>query len=157
MLKESYDKDDMDSRNSKATAWQILHSYYCSVEPLPLKLSPSAANTLIGHSVEVSILKKYDELAIDEFKKVLILRQAMYKDACNKKTMSGFYRDFGTCIGGKVYLLYLHHCLMETGNKALMLCACSTLDNRLKCDSMEPFMSLGHPNRSPQSGVFLLY
>lgn len=83
---------------------------------------------------------------IDAFKKVLIFLQAMYKDACNKKTVFGFYGDFGACIGGSVYLLYLLHCLMETGNKALLACAYLTTDDRLKHGSMEPIKPLSHPD-----------
>ena len=71
-LKESHNKDDLDSRNPKATAWQVLHSHYSSQDPSLLKLSPTAAEKLIGYSVEVSILGEYDELLINEFKKVLM-------------------------------------------------------------------------------------
>ena len=54
-LKESHDKDDLDSRNPKITAWQILHVHYSSQDPSLLKLSPTAAEKLIGYSVEESI------------------------------------------------------------------------------------------------------
>ena len=74
-LKESHDKDDLDSRNPKATAWQILHLHSSSEDPLLLKLSPSAAEKLIEYSVEKSTLGEYDELSIDEFKKMLLLLQ----------------------------------------------------------------------------------
>jgi hypothetical protein len=145
-LKESHDKDDLDSRNPKATAWQVLHSHYSSEDPSLLKFSPAAAEKLIGYTVEESILSEYDDLSIDEFKKVLLFLQALYKDACNKKTLSGFHGDFGACIGGRVYLLYLHHCLMETGDKALLACAYPTLDDRLKRGSMDSYKPLCHSN-----------
>ena len=132
VLKESHDKDDVDSRNPKATAWQILHSHYSSVDPLLQKLSPTAAEKLIGYSVQESILGEYDNLSIDEFKKVLLFLQARYKDVCIRTTLTGFHGDFRACIGGQVYLLYLHHCLMEAGDKALFACAYPTLDDRLK-------------------------
>ena len=142
-LKESHDKDDLDSRNPKATAWQILHSHYCSEDPSLLKFSPTAAEKLIRYTVEESILSEYDDLSVVEFKKVLLFVQALYKEACNKKTLSGFHGDFGACIGGRVYLLYLHHCLMEAGDKALLACAYPTLDANLKRGSMDTFKPLG--------------
>ena len=51
--------------------------------PLLQKLSPTTAEKLIGFSVQESILDEYDNLSIDEFKKVLRFLQALYKDACN--------------------------------------------------------------------------
>lgn len=62
----------MDSRNPKVTAWQILHAYDCSKDSSLLKRLQSAANLLIGYSVEESILSEYDKLVIVEFKKVFI-------------------------------------------------------------------------------------
>jgi hypothetical protein len=90
-LKESHDEDDLNSKNPKATAWQILHSHYCSEDPLLLKFSPTAAEKLIGYTVEETILSEYDDLSINEFKRVMLFLQALYKDACNKKTLSGFH------------------------------------------------------------------
>ena len=63
-LKDSHDKDDLDSRNPKASALRILHLHYSSEDPLLLKLSPSAAEKLIGYSVEESILGEYDDLLL---------------------------------------------------------------------------------------------
>jgi hypothetical protein len=68
-LKESRDKDDLHSRNPKTTAWQMLHSYYSSEEPVLLNLSPSAAEKLIGYSVEKS------NLIIRKLKINIIVRQ----------------------------------------------------------------------------------
>jgi hypothetical protein len=147
-LKESHDKDDLDSRNPKATAWQILHLHYSSEDPLLQKFSPTAADKLIGNSVQESMLGEYDDLSIDEIKKVLLFLQALYRGACNQKTLSGFHGDFGACIGGRVYLLYLHHCLMEAGDKALFAYAYPTLDDRLKCGSMESYKPLGRSSSS---------
>jgi hypothetical protein len=107
-LKGSHNKDDLDSINPKAASWQILHSHYISEDPLLLKLSPTAAKVLWGYSAEESILSECDDLSINELKKVLLLLQALYKEACNKKALSGFHGDFGACIDGSpVYLLYL--------------------------------------------------
>jgi hypothetical protein len=43
-------------------------------------------------------LDEYDNLSIDEFKKVLRFLQALYKDACNWKTLSGLHGDFGVVL-----------------------------------------------------------
>ena len=76
-LKKSHDKDDLDSRNPKATVWQILHSHFCSEDPILLKFSPTAAEKLIGYTVEETILSEYDDLSLDEFKRVLLFIQAL--------------------------------------------------------------------------------
>ena len=65
-----------------------------------------------------------------------------------QKTLSGFHGDFGACISGRVYLLYLHHCLTEAGDKALLVCAYPMLDDRLKRGSMESYKPLGCANSS---------
>jgi hypothetical protein len=41
-----------------------------------------------------------------------------------------------------VYLLYLHHCLMETDDKALLACASPTLDDKLNRGSMNSYQPL---------------
>ena len=143
-IKESHDRNDTDSRNPKATDWGTLHSEYSSNDTSLLKLSPSATNALVGYSVEESVLATYDELTIEDFKRVVEFLQAGYQEAHNKKTLSGFHWDFGACVGGKVYLLYFHQCLSEAGDKPLMTCVYLTLDDELKGTSLDPFKPRSH-------------
>jgi len=65
-----------------------------------------------------------------------------------QKTLSGFHCDFGACISVQGYLLYLRHCLTEAGDKALLVCAYPTMDNRLKRCSMESYKPLCHASSS---------
>ena len=53
-----------------------------------------------------------------------------------------------------MYLLYLHHCLMETGDKALLACAYPTLDDNLKCGSVDSFKPLSHSNSTATDRSF---
>ena len=85
-----------------------------------MMLSPVAEASLMGYSVDESIFFEYDTLSLSEFKDVLNFLHATYREAQNRKNLSGFHCDFGVCVGGKVYLLYLHVCLSKTGDKALM-------------------------------------
>lgn len=117
--------------------------YHWTITSEALSISSEQTHWL---SVEEFVLKEYDELTIEEFKKVLIFLQAVYKDVCNKNTVSSFPADFGACIGGRVYLLHLHHCLMKIGDRDLMACDHPTLDNGLKSGSMKPFKPLGYPD-----------
>lgn len=95
-------------------------------------LSPCAEFSLIGYSVDDSILLDYDTLSLSEFKKVMNFLQATYREARNKKNLSGFHGDFGACVGGNVYLLYFHLCLNDTCDKALMECAYPELPADMK-------------------------
>jgi hypothetical protein len=61
-------------------------------------------------------------LEIDQFKKVVKFLQGVCHAARNEKKMSGNHGDFGAAVGGRVYLLYMHHCLIELGDKAFDSC-----------------------------------
>jgi hypothetical protein len=65
--------------------------------------------------------------------------------------LSGFRGDFGACVGGKVYLLDLHVCLSETGDKALMECAYPELDPEIKRSSAQSFKPLSHRHSRRES------
>ena len=55
-------------------------------------------------------------LTLDEFKEVFKFIQGVYRAALNKKNLSGNHADFDASVGGKVYLRYLDHCLIEGGD-----------------------------------------
>ena len=62
-------------------------------------------------------MEHYDALTLDEFKEVFNFIQVVYRAAHNEKDLSGNHGDFGAAVGGKEYILYLHHCLIELGDK----------------------------------------
>ena len=56
-----------------------------------------------------------------------------------------------------MYLLCLHHCLTETGDKALLAYAYPTMDNRLKHGSMDSYKPIGHESSSATERSLSLY
>ena len=71
-------------------------------------------------------------LTLDEFKEVFKFVQGVYRAARNEKNLSGNHGDFGAAVGGKVYLLYLHHCLIEVGDKGFESCHYPELSDNAK-------------------------
>ena len=151
IIKEAHDKDDQDSRKPKGVAFGILYADYCTIDEDLERFSPAGGNALIGYSVTESILERYDALTLDEFKEVLNFIQAVYRAARNEKNLSGNHGDFGAAVGGKVYILYLHHCLIELGDKGFESCYYPELgENTKRTSSAGRYVPLNN-NRSRKS------
>ena len=71
-------------------------------------------------------------LEIDQFKEVVKFLQGVYCAASNEKSLSGNHGDFGAAVGGRVYLLYLYHCLIELGDNAFESCCYPELSANAK-------------------------
>lgn len=128
----------MDSRNPKALALSIMHLVYMSNDQSLEVLLLSAEAQLKGYLIQETIFCNYDHLSLSEFKDVVNFLQATYREA-RKNKLSGFHGEFGACVGGKVYVCYLHVCLSKTGDKALMKCVYLELDPSIKWSSAQSF------------------
>lgn len=80
--------------------------------------------------------------------------QATYRAARNEKNLSGNHGDFGAAVRGRVYLLYLHHCLIDLGDKAFESCCYLELSKNVKLASgrAAQYTPLDS-NRKPQSST----
>jgi hypothetical protein len=149
--KGSHDWEDQDSRRPKPAAWQLMCEFYNSNDVAAEELSPHAKNKLIGFSIEDDVCKDYDKLNHSEFEACVIYLNHHYRIARNKNAASGYHGSFGGCVGGKVYLLYYHECLAETGDKALSSCAYPTLQDGIRRTSVESYKPRSQRNQSLSS------
>ena len=129
---KSHDKDDSDSRNPKPLAWESMHHLYGSNDEELLVLLSSPAQSLLGFSVPPNICDDYDHLDLPKFKAVINFIVAIYRECCNKKSVSGEHQQFGAYVGGRAYILYFYECLQETGDTALINCAYAKLNDNVK-------------------------
>jgi hypothetical protein len=77
--------------------------------------------------------------------------QVVYRAACNEKNLSGNHGDFGAAVGGKVYILYVHHCLIELGDKRFESCYYPNLGGNAKSTSSTGGYTLLNNNKSRKS------
>jgi hypothetical protein len=149
--KGSHDQEDQDSRRPKPAAWQLMCEFYNSKDVAAEELSPYAKTKLIGFSIEDDVCKDFDNLNHNEFEECVVYLNHHYRIARNKNVASGHHGSFGGCVGGKVYLLYYHECLAETGDKTLSSCAYPTLQDGICRTSVESYKPRSQRNQSLSS------
>jgi hypothetical protein len=135
----SHDKDDQDTRDRKASAWQIMCEEYNWLGESLDQLSPLGRRALVEYSISLDICKQYNKLSSGEFQECFIYLNAQYRNVHNAQKASGKHAHKGTYIGGKVYILYFDECLKEMGDKALYCCAYPELEDGVCHFSGEPF------------------
>ena len=82
---------------------------------------------MVGFGVEDDAAIDFDQLNPLEFKECLEFILAHYQEARNNNNKSGNEQSFADYTSGKPYLLYLHLCSTEIGDKAFSDYAYSTL------------------------------
>ena len=112
---------------------------------------------MVGYGVEEDAAIDFDKLNLSEFKECLDFIMAHYWEACNNKNKSGSHQPFADYTSGKPYLLYLHLCSAEIGDKAFSNCVYSALPSEtafssstsssLSTDDTTPEKSLNASNK----------
>ena len=82
---------------------------------------------MAGYGVEDDTAIDFDKLNLSEFKECLDFIMAHYRVAHNNKNKSGSHQPFADYTNRKLYLLYLHLCSTEIGDKAFSDCVYSAL------------------------------
>ena len=82
---------------------------------------------MVGYGVEDDTAIDFDKLNLSEFKECLDFIMAHYRVARNNKNKSGSHQPFADYTSRKLYLLYLHLCSTEIGDKAFSDCVYSAL------------------------------
>lgn len=146
--KNSHDQGDQDTRRAKAIAWETMQKHYASDTVSLNKLSAVSYEALLGHGVPSNVCTDIDYLDVDEFQACVLYLLAHYREACNNKTKSGNHQPFSDYVGGKTWLLYFHHVLLELGDKDLSNCAYPRLDDDIMRTSDKRHPKLNKSNRT---------
>jgi hypothetical protein len=130
--KQSNGREDQDTRNPKATDWEMMQKCYMTnvgVDNHLDCLSPDASDALIGHHLSNSICTTFDPIDVTGFKTLVKYLDAQYRQAQNAKTASGCHVQFSASVRGKTWLAYWHQRWKTAGNSSLSNCEYSTLDD----------------------------
>ena len=152
-----FDRANLDAVKKNTVLWETLCNSYADEE---LYKKIVHYEVIIGHSVADSICADFDELDAEKFQEVVKYMLTMYKNARQKKNMTGRHKLFSDYVGGNVWLLYLHTKLEEIGDTIFMNCFYAELPpDALRSSTSKEYVPYGkqpssnkkkaRPSRSP--------
>ena len=107
---------------------------------------------MVGYGVEDDAAIDFDQLNPSEFKECLDFIMVHYQEARNNKNKSGSHQPFADYTGRKPYLLCLHLCSTEIGDKAFSDCVYSALPSETSFSSSTS-SSLSMDDTTPEKSL----